>query len=70
LLLAVQEWDDAAGFVESADAARGILSDGALMSIRRGERTIWLLTNQLSRRERADALKSLGHLGRVAARRP
>jgi hypothetical protein len=61
--------EDAAAFVERADAARGILSDGAMLSVRRGEHTIWLMTNQLSRRDRAEALKSLGDLGRVAAKR-
>ena len=60
---------DAAGFVERADAARGILSDGAMLSIRRGEHTIWVMTNQLSRRDRTAALKTLQELGQAAARR-
>lgn len=61
--------EDAAAFVERADAARGILSDGAMLSVRRGEHTIRLMSNQLSRRDRADALKSLGELGKAAAKR-
>lgn len=61
--------DDAAAFIERADAARGILSDGAMLSIRRGEHTIWVMSNQLPRRERAAALKSLGELGQAAAKR-
>lgn len=61
--------DDAAAFVERADAARGILSDGAMLSIRRGEHTIWLMSAELSRRDRAAALKVLDELGRSAAKR-
>ena len=61
--------NDAAGFVERADAARGILSDGAMLSIRRGEHTIWVMSNQLSRRDRTAALKTLQELGQAAARR-
>jgi hypothetical protein len=61
--------DEAAAFIERADPARKILSDGALLSTRRGEHTIWLMTDQLSSRDRAEALKSLGDLGRTAAKR-
>ena len=60
---------DAAAFVERADPARGVLSDGAMLSIRRGEHTIWLMSNQLSARDRTDALKMLEALGRAAAKR-
>lgn len=60
---------DAAAFVEQADAKRGILRDGAMLSIRRGEHTVWLLFSELPGRERAQALKSIEALGRVAAKR-
>lgn len=61
--------DDAAAFIERADPARGILSDGAMLSLRRGEHTIWLMSDQLSRRDRAAALKTLSELGQLAAKR-
>lgn len=60
---------EAVAFVEPADAKRGILSDGALLSIRRGEHTVWVMSGELPRRERAAALKTLEELGRVAAKR-
>lgn len=60
---------DAAAFVERQDPARGILSDGAMLSVRRGDHTVWVMTNQLSRRDRAAALKTLEELGQAAARR-
>lgn len=60
---------EAAAFVEPADARRGILSDGSLLSIRRGEHTVMLMSAELAQRDRGAALKALEALGRVAARR-
>ncbi len=48
---------------------RGILSDGSLLSIRRGEHTVMLMSAELAQRDRGAALKALEALGRVAARR-
>ena len=59
----------AMAFVEQADAKRGILSDAAMLSLRRGEHTVWLMSVELPRRDRTAALKTLEELGRVAARR-
>ena len=60
---------DAAAFVETADPKRGILGDGAMLSLRRGEHTIWVMSVELPRRDRAAALKVFEELGRVAAKR-
>ena len=60
---------EAAAFVEQADPNRGILSDGALLSIRRGEHAVWLMSSELPRRERPAALKAFEDLGKVAAKR-
>lgn len=59
----------AMAFIEPADATRGILDDGALLSIRRGEHTVWLMSGELPRRDRSAALKIFENLGRVAAKR-
>jgi hypothetical protein len=60
---------DAAAFVETADKTRGILGDGALLELRRGEHNISLGSAELPRRDRAAALKAFEELGRVAAKR-
>ncbi len=60
---------DAAAFVETADKARGILGDGALMELRSGQHNISLGSADLPRRDRAAALKAFEELGRVAAKR-
>ena len=60
---------DAAAFVETADKAKGILGDGALLELRRGEHNISLGSGELPRRDRAAALKAFEDLGRVAAKR-
>lgn len=60
---------DAAAFVETADKARGILGDGALLELRKGEHNISLGSAELPRRDRAAALKAFEELGRVAAKR-
>lgn len=60
---------DAAAFVETADPKRGILGDGALMELRRGERSLSLGSGELPRRDRAAALRAFEELGRVAAKR-
>lgn len=60
---------EAMAFVEPADAKRGILNDWALLAIRRGERTVWLMSGDLPLRDRSAALKALEELGRVAAKR-
>jgi hypothetical protein len=59
----------AAAFVEQADPSRGILSDGALLSIRQGEHAVWLMSSELPRRDRAAALKALEELGKAASKR-
>ena len=60
---------ESAAFVEQADEKRGILSDGAMLSLRKGEHTIWIMSGDLPRRDRAAALKAFEALGRVAAKR-
>jgi hypothetical protein len=60
---------DGAAFVETADKARGILGDGAFMSLRRGQHNITLGSGELPRRDRAAALKGFGDLARVAEKR-
>ena len=60
---------DGAAFVETADKARGILGDGAFMSLRRGAHNVTLGSGELPRRDRAAALKGFADLARVAEKR-
>ena len=60
---------DGAAFVETADKARGILGDGAFMSLRRGSHNITLGSGELPRRDRAAAMKGFADLARVAEKR-
>jgi hypothetical protein len=61
--------DEAVAVVEREDKAKGITQNGALLVVRRGKRQIVVLTNELARRERADALKVLSDLGKAIAKR-
>jgi hypothetical protein len=61
--------DEAIAVVERRDTANGILEDTALIAVRRGPWLVSLLAPQLARRERADALRMLGELGKATARR-
>jgi len=60
---------EAVAFVESGDPKRGILGDGSLLVLRKGQHTLTLMSPVLPRRDRAAALKVYEDLGRVAARR-
>jgi len=59
----------AIAFVEVADPKRFILSNGAMLALRQGDHTVSLMSGELPRRDRADAVKSLEALGKVAAKR-
>ena len=60
---------DAAAFVEAADPKRGILSDGAMLQLRKGPHDVLLNAPELPQRERAAALKAFEELGRAASKR-
>jgi len=60
---------DAVAFVEARDAKRGIMSDGAMLVLHRGSRTLFLTSPVLQARDRATALSTLEALGRVAVKR-
>jgi hypothetical protein len=61
--------NDAVAFVEAIDAKRGIVSEGAMLVLHRGERTLYLSSPALPPRNRAEALKTLEILGKIAAKR-
>jgi hypothetical protein len=61
--------DQAIAFVERRDQGRGILQDGAALVVRRGHRQVSVMAPDLARRERAEALRILGELGKALARR-
>jgi hypothetical protein len=61
--------NEAVAFVEPIDAKRGIVSEGAMLALHRGERTLWLTSPTLPARDRAAALKTFEALGRIAAKR-
>jgi hypothetical protein len=61
--------NEAVAFVEPRDAKRGIVSEGATLTLHRGQRTLWLTSPVLPARDRAAALKTFEALGRIAAKR-
>jgi hypothetical protein len=60
---------EAVAFVEPGDRKRGILGDGSLLVLRKGEHTLVLMSPELPKRDRAAALKVYEDLGRIAAKR-
>lgn len=64
--------DKTVAILERQDQAKGITQNGLVLVVRRGDRQVVLLAvppGDLSRRERADALKALADLGRAIAKR-
>jgi hypothetical protein len=61
--------DAAIAVVEPADKAKGFTQDGAMLVVRRGKRQIVLMSTDLARRERAEALRVLASLGKAIAGR-
>jgi hypothetical protein len=69
ILTSVGLGNEAVAFVEAIDAKRGIVSEGAMLTLHRGDRTLWLTSPTLPARDRATALKTFENLGRVAVKR-
>lgn len=61
--------NEAVALVEARDDKRGIVSEGAMLTLHRGDRTLWLTSPTLPQRDRAAALKTFEALGRIAAKR-
>lgn len=61
--------DTAVAIVERRDEAKGILQDGAILVVRRGKRQVAIMAPALARRDRPEALRILGELGKAIARR-
>jgi hypothetical protein len=69
ILTGVGLGNEAVAFVEATDAKRGIVSGSAMLTLHRGERTLWLTSPRLPVRDRAAALKTLETLGKIAVKR-
>jgi hypothetical protein len=61
--------DEAVAVVEAADKAKGFYQHGALLVVRRGTRQVTLMSTDLARRPRAEALAALRTLGQSVAKR-
>ncbi len=61
--------DQAIAVVERADKAKGFMQDAAILVVRRGKQQVAILSTDLPKRERADALRILGELGKAIAKR-
>jgi hypothetical protein len=61
--------DEAIAVVERVDKAKGFMQDGAILVVQRGTRQVSMLSSDLARRERADALRVLSDLGKAIAKR-
>jgi hypothetical protein len=61
--------DGAVAVVERQDKAKGFAQDGAILVVRRGKHQVSLVSVDIARRERAEALRALGELGKTIAQR-
>ena len=61
--------DQAIAVLERADKAKGFTQDGAILVVQRGKHQVAVLSNDLARRERAEALRVFTELGKVIAKR-
>jgi hypothetical protein len=61
--------DQAVAVVERQDKTKGFAQNGAILVVRRGKRQISVLSTELARRERAEALLILADLGKAIAKR-
>ena len=61
--------DQAVAVVEREDKAKGFAINAAILVVRRGKQQVAVLSPDLARRERAEALRILGELGKAIARR-
>lgn len=61
--------DEAIAVVEPADASKGFIEDGALLVIRKGNRQITMMSTDLARRGRLEAMRTLAALGAAVANR-
>jgi hypothetical protein len=69
ILTGVGLGNEAVAFVEARDDKSGIVSEGAMLTLHRGQRTLWLTSPVLPSHDRAAALKTFETLGRIAAKR-
>ena len=61
--------DHAMAIVERADKEKGFLTDAAVIVVQRGEHQATLMSTDLAKRDRAEALKALEELGKAVANR-
>jgi hypothetical protein len=61
--------DQAVVVLEREDKAKGFMRDGAILVVQRGKHQVALLSNDLARRERAEALRVFTELGKAIAKR-
>jgi hypothetical protein len=61
--------DEAVAIVEREDKTKGFMTNGAILVVRRGKRQVVVLSTDLARRERAEALRVFAELGKAIAKR-
>jgi hypothetical protein len=61
--------DQAVAVVEREDKAKGFAISAAILVVRRGKQQVAVLSGDLARRERAEALRILSELGKAIAKR-
>ena len=61
--------DQAVAVVEREDKVKGFGATAAILVVRRSKQQVAVLSTGLARRERAEALRVLGELGKAIARR-
>ena len=61
--------DQAVAVLEREDKAKGFTRDGAILVVQRGKRQVAAISSDLSRRDRAEALRVFTELGKAIAKR-
>jgi hypothetical protein len=61
--------DEAVAVVERQDKTKGFAQDGAILVVRRGKHQVAVMSTDLARRDRAEALRVFTELGKAIAKR-
>lgn len=61
--------DQAIAIVEREDKAKGFATSAAILVVQRGQRQVTVMSGELGRRDRAEALRVLAELGKAIAKR-
>jgi hypothetical protein len=61
--------DQAVAVIEREDKAKGFMTSAAILVVQRGKRQVSVMSGELARRDRAEALRALTEIGKAIAKR-